>query len=300
MSKKEKPTTKVCKHCKTEIPYTAKFCPNCRKRVRGGKLKWILLFLIILVVLMALLGGDSNYNDGSDYDENNIVAEADYSKVFSDTNAYLNRSFNLYGQIFNVLNADDGTMFQMYTDAECNNSVMVYDSGAFEAVEDEYVLVKGVLTDTYTGTNAFGGAVSVPLISAASVEASNYIDAFSRTQQSIEPDDIRWEKDGTSLTIEKVEFAANETRLYVTIENDSNKSVTFFTYSGVLIQNGTQYEVEYNYLAEYDELQDELQPGTSDSGIIAFPAVEPADFDFIIPCDGSDYFQNVKLTIPVK
>ena len=36
--KKEKPTTKLCKHCKTEIPYDAKVCPNCRKKQKGENL----------------------------------------------------------------------------------------------------------------------------------------------------------------------------------------------------------------------------------------------------------------------
>ena len=36
--KKEKPTTKLCKHCKTEIPYDAKVCPNCRKKQKAENL----------------------------------------------------------------------------------------------------------------------------------------------------------------------------------------------------------------------------------------------------------------------
>ncbi len=51
MAKKEKPTIKVCKHCKTEIPYDAKVCPQCHKRVKGGKLKWIVIALIVIFVL---------------------------------------------------------------------------------------------------------------------------------------------------------------------------------------------------------------------------------------------------------
>ena len=33
---KEKPTTKICKHCKSEIPYDAKVCPQCRKKQKEG------------------------------------------------------------------------------------------------------------------------------------------------------------------------------------------------------------------------------------------------------------------------
>lgn len=63
MARKEKPTTKVCKHCKTEIPYDAKICPQCRKKVKGGKLKWIAIALIIIFVLAAAMGnGDGDTN----------------------------------------------------------------------------------------------------------------------------------------------------------------------------------------------------------------------------------------------
>ena len=48
---KEKPETKLCKHCKTEIPYDAKVCPNCRKK-QG--LPTILVILIVLVVIGAI------------------------------------------------------------------------------------------------------------------------------------------------------------------------------------------------------------------------------------------------------
>ena len=29
---KETPETKLCKYCKSEIPYDAKVCPHCRKK----------------------------------------------------------------------------------------------------------------------------------------------------------------------------------------------------------------------------------------------------------------------------
>ncbi|MCD7752923.1 MAG: hypothetical protein LUI10_14515 [Lachnospiraceae bacterium] len=56
---KEKPETKQCKYCKTDIPYDAKICPNCRKRVKGGAMKWIVIAIVIILVLaVASSGGD--------------------------------------------------------------------------------------------------------------------------------------------------------------------------------------------------------------------------------------------------
>lgn len=48
--------TKLCKHCKTEIPKDAKICPNCRKK-QGGKLKWVFIVLAVIVVIGIASGG---------------------------------------------------------------------------------------------------------------------------------------------------------------------------------------------------------------------------------------------------
>lgn len=53
---KEKPATKVCKHCKTEIPYGAKVCPQCRKK-QGGVLKWVIIAFVAICIIGAGAGG---------------------------------------------------------------------------------------------------------------------------------------------------------------------------------------------------------------------------------------------------
>lgn len=57
--KKEKPTTKLCKYCQTEIPYDAKICPQCRHKLKGGKLKWIVIGIIAIMIIGSLAGGSS-------------------------------------------------------------------------------------------------------------------------------------------------------------------------------------------------------------------------------------------------
>ena len=48
--------TKLCKHCKTEIPAGAKVCPNCRKK-QGGVLKWIIIVVVAVLIIGAVAGG---------------------------------------------------------------------------------------------------------------------------------------------------------------------------------------------------------------------------------------------------
>lgn len=63
---KEKPQTKVCKHCKTEIPYDARVCPQCRKKQKGGILKWVLIIVIALFVIGSFAGGGEDSDSASD------------------------------------------------------------------------------------------------------------------------------------------------------------------------------------------------------------------------------------------
>lgn len=65
MAQKEKPTTKTCKYCGTEIPYAAKVCPNCRKKLKGGIFGKIIIGVIALAVLGALFGNDNSESNTS-------------------------------------------------------------------------------------------------------------------------------------------------------------------------------------------------------------------------------------------
>lgn len=60
-----KEKTKLCKYCKTEIPADAKICPQCRKKVKGGKLKWVIIALIVIIGVGGAAGGNSNSGSSS-------------------------------------------------------------------------------------------------------------------------------------------------------------------------------------------------------------------------------------------
>lgn len=70
--KKETGETKICKHCKTEIPAGAKICPNCRKK-QGGKLKWIIIAVVVIGIIGAAIGGG---NDSSSNPNNSKTSDA--------------------------------------------------------------------------------------------------------------------------------------------------------------------------------------------------------------------------------
>lgn len=58
----ENQETKLCKHCQMEIPKKAKICPNCKKK-QGGKLKWIIIAIAVIVIIGAIAGGGNDEPD---------------------------------------------------------------------------------------------------------------------------------------------------------------------------------------------------------------------------------------------
>lgn len=57
--------TKKCKYCKTEIPADAKVCPQCRKKLKGGKLKWVVLIILVGAIIGAVVGESDSESDKS-------------------------------------------------------------------------------------------------------------------------------------------------------------------------------------------------------------------------------------------
>lgn len=59
-TKTQQKRTKKCKHCKSDMPFDAKVCPQCRKKQGGGCLKPVLICLVVFIGLGVLvsLSGD--------------------------------------------------------------------------------------------------------------------------------------------------------------------------------------------------------------------------------------------------
>lgn len=68
----ETPKTKKCKFCQSEIPQKASVCPQCGRK-QGGKAKWVIAVIVVLLIFSALMGGEEK--PASSSGENAPVAE---------------------------------------------------------------------------------------------------------------------------------------------------------------------------------------------------------------------------------
>ena len=159
---KEKPATKVCKHCKTEIPYGAKVCPQCRKK-QGGALKWVIIAFVAICIIGAAGGkddkptkvGDNNPssagNNSNESQQNSVESSSEEEKetVFrkgeiaelNDVQVTLTDYKESAGSEYNK--PTDGNVFLMAEFEIANNTekeLTVSSVMSFDAYADDYAL----------------------------------------------------------------------------------------------------------------------------------------------------------------
>lgn len=207
------------------------------------------------------------------------VAEEEIENVFSNPSDYYGKYIKLSGEIFsNPELGENEISFQMFSDVENSedNAYVTYKSeNAKEVNNYEYVIVDGKIKGSISGINALGGVVTALEIEAVSVEESNYIDIVVPTIKEISVNQTI-DQLGYAVTVDKIELAEKETRVYLTVENNGSESFSVYSWSTKIVQDGKQFEPEFNFYYDYEEVQSDLIVGTSSSGMINFPALDTA------------------------
>ena len=202
------------------------------------------------------------------------VKPEEVNKVFVKPNKYIGKHISIPGQVFNVFREGTTVGIQAWHDiTNTADNFIAYIEGDYSFDEYEIIIVDGTVEGVFYGENAFGGVVSSVQIKADSIKKSSYAEAIA---PAVETRDVNKEvtEFGVTLTVSKVEFAERETRLYVEVQNNSNYTINVFTNYARIVQNGKQYDADYNWKARYPAI-DRVSSNASKAGIICVEAMEP-------------------------
>lgn len=218
------------------------------------------------------------------------LAEGDFAKMYSNPKSYKGYNVEFTGQVFvEPEKDDDGTYLQIYAnpeDAEWNTIVAINDPG-LEVKTNDYVVVKGKVKDEFEGENLMGGSMVLPAIEAGSVEVVDYVTAVAPTLKEVKVDQTQ-DQHGLKLTVQKVEMAENQTRVYVKAENGTTESASVYPFNIKLLVGDQQLEEDSVYDTGLPELQSELLPGVKSEGVIIYKAVDPGTKDMKIHAEASN------------
>lgn len=241
-------------------------------------------FIIFIMGLTAC--GVSSSKDHS------LLSKEEFEQMYVNADQFEDRSIDFYGQITNGPKEDrDGIYVQVNADPKNNEkNTFVYGnsfSSFVNAKENDFIHVTGTVIDKYRYRTTYGTYTSAPAISANKIEKSMFIDP---TLSTIEVNKSIKQK-GYIMTLQKVEFAEEETRIYMAIENKSKNTINYYDFYTKLVQENKQYEpttdsVSYTYPA----LQSEILPGMKTEGILTFSKVDSStDLTLIAKGSAEDF-----------
>ena len=223
-------------------------------------------------------------------------------EVYFNAEEYLGYYVNIKGVAFQNL-GDNGERkgVHVWIDPDNYEKNMMILSTTNETFKDgDYIVCSGYIKEICSYTNAYGTELSVPLIYSTDLRKVSYIEVMSPTITTIAPSGLTFDGSGYSVAVEKVEFAENETRIYLTATNNSGSALYVDTISSIIVQNGKQYNSQTNYAANYVEIPYSLSKGVTATGIVAFPAIDNDEFEFLIeihPEANTSGFDNVTFKI---
>jgi len=230
---------------------------------------------LILVVTVLLVGGCGSPAPAAE-SASKTFDRSNWAELMSDPNRYKGATVHIAGRVFGGVDKDaNGVGWQMFCDPKNSewNVAVYYPSTGFEPKNDDFVEVTGTLKGTVSGQNAFGATLTIPLIIADSATIVDATAAASSAIRTVTPNASQTQHQIT-ITLDKVEFAADETRVFLTVTNGSNAKANLYEWSSKAVQGDKQYDADP--FPMYPEVQSDLLPGVKSSGVMVFPAMDPA------------------------
>ena len=266
---------------------------------RAGKL---LAGVAAGLMVMSMVAGCGSSEGGSSEPKKKketvkeYVDEADYDELYTNPDKYKGKYVKISGQVFLEPERDgDYIYFQMWEDpANSEGNTIVKASADVKVKSEDYIIVDGEVTGKFEGENYFGGTVTAPKIENATVEVVDYITAVAPTVKEKVVDSTQ-DQYGYAVTVQKIEFADNETRVYVSIANNGSSTFNCYSFNAKIVQDGKQISSESNFFAGYPEIESDLLSGASTEGIITFPALNPdVALDLYIDGYSNDWEEQVE------
>ncbi|KNF07379.1 hypothetical protein CLPU_17c00040 [Gottschalkia purinilytica] len=241
-------------------------------------MKKILSFLLVIILSISIIGCSSS-NEESSNSNSEIISSKKIEEICSNPDKFRTQDIELYGRVSTTPKHEgDDTIFgfNALNNNDLTNFIVATKNGT-TLNKDDIIYIKGKISGSSNGEILYGRDISLTGIYATDFNKTNdYIKDFA---PSIETKNVDKEenKDGYNFGVNKVEFAENETRVYIKVGNKSNKNFRFDPYKVHLIQNNKLIEQSYNFTSNFKELNSEIMPGEVKEVILLYEKTNPKE-----------------------
>ncbi|MEF2244233.1 hypothetical protein [Paenibacillus sp. IITD108] len=253
------------------------------------KIKIGLMISGAAILILVVIGLVANTINNSTVSREELLTDEQFDQLYTNAKPYKGYQVDFYARVFQSPDkAAKYQSFQVYAQNDDHkNTIIRLDDITIDIQKDDILHIVGEVHDMFEGRNAFGAKITAPAIIAKKVTKTDYATAFAPAIKTINMDQEQ-NQNGYIISVDKVELTEQETRIYITIKNESTNSIDFHTYSSTLIQGNTQFERVSNYQANYPEVNSSnIRPGVITKGIIVFEAINIDGDNFTVTLEGS-------------
>jgi hypothetical protein len=236
----------------------------------------LVVAVLALSACMAAGCGDAESSSNGSPASVRTFTRDDWGELSAAPEGFKGARVDIVGQVLGEPTKDgDVTYWQMWphpTNVDWM-AVVGFEDSSFTIADGDYVHVVGTVQGDTNGRIpllATLDAVAVRAETAEVIEESAAAPPALRTVEVAES----VERGHLIVTVDKVEFAANETRVYVTLSNQSTAVASFNGYKTRAVQGQTQYKPPD--LSPYPWVEQELPPGAVSSGVVLLPGMDRA------------------------
>lgn len=232
--------------------------------------KFLITIAAAFVGLMVLAVVVANLGSGEPTDETPTIGLAEALESPEDYTGY-QVSFTARVTEAEGSSGDQG-MF-METIDESASSVYVYTSSDEEFNFEDYAEVTGTIDGHKEGENKFGTEMSELVVQAKSIRKLSRDEAVAPATLTKEPGTIQQVGD-VSVKLAKIEYAEQETRFYLQIENNSSSTYTYSSYDSTLVQSKKDITTA-DYEGNNEETDGDIAPGSKIESKLYFAKINP-------------------------
>ena len=201
-----------------------------------------------------------------------------YAVLVSNPARYKGARVDISGKIFappQVAPSKRGITVQAYMDPKNSTwtTIVGYARSSLRVGQGDYIHVVGTVRGKATSKNAGGGTVNGVAVTASSVEKTDATAAASLPVRVATTLGESSTQDGVTVAVTTADFAPDETRVFVTVENASHASASFSSANTKAVQGSQQFDAKPNL--DYPQVANEIKPGVTSSGVVVLAQLDP-------------------------
>lgn len=240
----------------------------------------VIAFVVVAVCVLAIVDSNSKNSSSSKLSTDTTVEAPNLVAAPDD---YIGTSIKFVGKIFKLEGSAGDYTLQVYSNPKnSDGNIIVFSDSNEKFAEDDFVEITGVVGSSFEGENAFGAKITAPTVNAVTIKTVPADMAIAPTLTEKTPG-LQKQIGGLTVTLEKVEYAENETRIVLKYDNKGTTDFSAYSFEANLIQDRKKIETISDYQRTTYDSDSDILAGTTKESKLYYGKLDtgkPATYSF--------------------